>query len=199
MTPSAGGALTIQNGTLLAPNALAADIVVNQDNVNFPMTISASIQNNGSNFTALTKSGPGTLILTGNNTASGDTVVNQGTLSVTAGTLGVVGFPYIGLQIAPAFGNSATMNISGTAAVSDDHFDISGNENNFAGGTGVVNQTGGTITNGAWFSVGSFGNGTYNFSRRDQHHRGRIRILRGGGFRPRGWYGKYQRHRQFDS
>ncbi len=164
MTPTAGGALTIQGGTLLAPNALAADIVVDQNNTNFPMTISASIQNNGGNFTALTKDGAGTLILTGANTASGDVVVNQGTLSVPSGTVGVVGFPYIGFQVAPAYGNSGTVNLSGTGAISDDHFDISGNENNFAGGTGVVNQTGGTITNGAWFSVGSFGNATYNFS-----------------------------------
>ena len=165
MTPAAGGALTIQNGTLLAPNALAADIVVEQNNTSFPLTISASIQNNGGNFTALTKDGPGTLILTGANTASGDTVVNQGTLSVTAGTLGVVGFPYIGTQIAPAYGNTATMNISGASTVvSDDHFIIAGNENNFAGGTGTLNQSGGAIVNGAWFSVGAFGTGTYNFS-----------------------------------
>lgn len=164
VTPTAGGPLTIQNGILTAPNALAADILIDQNDVNHPTTISASIQNNGSNYTAITKNGAGELILNGNNTSSGDIIVNQGTLSVTAGTLGVVGAPYICTQIAPAFGNSATMNISGNAAISDDHFDIAGNENNFAGGTGVVNQTGGSITNGAWFSVGAFGNGTYNFS-----------------------------------
>ena len=163
VTPSSGGALVIQNGTMVGPSTAQADMIISQNNSTFPLTISAAIVNSAVND-ALTKTGVGTLILTGNNTYSGDTVINGGTLSVTAGTLGIVGSPFSCTQVAPAFGNTATMNISGTAVVSDDHFDIAGNENNFAGGTGVLNQTGGTILNAAWFSVGSFGNGTYNFS-----------------------------------
>lgn len=52
-------------------------------------TISSSIQNNGSNARLLYKAGPGTLSLTGNNSYSGGTVVDAGTLSVgNASTLG---------------------------------------------------------------------------------------------------------------
>jgi fibronectin-binding autotransporter adhesin len=163
VTPTSGGALTIQNGTMVAPNVAAADMIIDQNNTTSPMTISAAIVNNGSNA-ALTKNGAGTLVLSGNNTYSGDTVVNGGTVTINSGTLGIVGAPFACTQLAPAFGNSATMNIGGTAVVSDDHFAIAGNETNFAGGTAVLNQTGGSIINGAWFSVGAFGNGTYNMS-----------------------------------
>jgi autotransporter-associated beta strand protein len=58
------------------------------------LTISSAIQNN-SNTTGLTKAGPGTLVLsgTGNNTYTGQTIVNAGTLTLnkTAGVNAIAG------------------------------------------------------------------------------------------------------------
>ncbi len=88
MPPNASGALTIQNGSLTAPAVAGADVMINQSNTNFPLNITAGITNNGANTTALTKDGPGTVVLSGNNTFNGNVYVNGGTLSVTGGVIG---------------------------------------------------------------------------------------------------------------
>jgi fibronectin-binding autotransporter adhesin len=89
----AGNAVTISNGTLTGANASSSEVIVHQHNPTLPATISAVIANNGSNATALTKAGSGTLILAGANTYTGGTHVNQGILQIgngsTAGTLGL--------------------------------------------------------------------------------------------------------------
>lgn len=81
------GATTIAGGTLRGANN--ADLVVIQ-NSSADMTISSVIANQGT--TALTKSGTGRLILSGANTYTGQTYVNQGVLSISANNnLGAVG------------------------------------------------------------------------------------------------------------
>jgi autotransporter-associated beta strand protein len=81
------GAMTITGGTLRGANI--ADLVVIQ-NSPADMTIGSVIANQGT--TALTKSGTGRLILSGANTYSGQTYVNQGILSISANNnLGAVG------------------------------------------------------------------------------------------------------------
>src|SRR5690606_38539621 len=57
----------------------SADLVVIQNNVLGDLTISSAIENTGSPI-ALTKAGPGTLILSGASTYSGATRVTGGTL-----------------------------------------------------------------------------------------------------------------------
>lgn len=75
-----GGADTssITNGTITTDNA---DLIVN---TNRGLTIGAAITDNGSTPVSLTKSGGNTLTLSGANTYTGDTYVNQGTLAFGA-------------------------------------------------------------------------------------------------------------------
>jgi autotransporter-associated beta strand protein len=75
-----GGTLSGGTGLQAANNA---ELVVRTDGTNDALTISTPILANGSN--ALTKSGNGTLTLSGANTYTGATTVNAGTLSVGAG------------------------------------------------------------------------------------------------------------------
>ncbi|WP_009962450.1 beta strand repeat-containing protein [Verrucomicrobium spinosum] len=79
------GATSIAGGFLQSGNS--QDLVVIQ-NASQALTISSTIRNNGG-ATALTKSGTGTLILSGTNTYSGGTYINGGNNSGTIGT-GVV-------------------------------------------------------------------------------------------------------------
>ncbi len=89
VTPSVvGNASTIAGGTL--EGSSGGDLVVNQwdSNAAGTLTISSTIANNG-NATALTKAGPGKLILSTNNSYTGGTYIVGGTLAVTAdGQLG---------------------------------------------------------------------------------------------------------------
>ena len=71
----------ITGGTL--EGASGADLIVIQDNVNGSLlTIASAIADNGT-ATGLTKSGRGTLVLTGPNTYTGPTIINQGSAAKT--------------------------------------------------------------------------------------------------------------------
>ena len=73
------------------------------------LTIGSVIADNGG-ATALTKAGPATLILTGNNTYSGPTTIGAGTLQVGDGGTGRLG-------TGPVADNSALVfNLSGPSA-----------------------------------------------------------------------------------
>ena len=83
---AAGG--TIGGGAGLMAATAGGEIVVRTDGPGDTLTIDTPIVNNAS-ASALTKSGPGTLTLTGTNTYSGTTFINDGTLRVTgSGKLG---------------------------------------------------------------------------------------------------------------
>jgi len=71
---------TITGGAL--QGASGEDLVVMQNNTSNGLTIGSVIQDNTST-TGLTKSGAGTLTLTGTNTYTGTTYVNEGTLTIT--------------------------------------------------------------------------------------------------------------------
>jgi autotransporter-associated beta strand protein len=83
----------ISNGTLTGAAAVGSEVIVHQNSAR-AMTISAVVADNGTNTTTLTKAGveDSTLILTGANTYTGGTHVNQGFLQVgSGGTTGALG------------------------------------------------------------------------------------------------------------
>lgn len=95
MTPAAGASsigVTTLTGFATPSVAVTSDLVVHQHSAN-DLTISSIIANTVSgtftNTTGLTKSGAGKLILTGANTATGITHINEGTLELQG--LGVLG------------------------------------------------------------------------------------------------------------
>jgi len=109
------GAALDKTSTATATDVISAPVILN-DNLTItmaqPLTISGSISETGG-ARSLTKAGAGTLTLGGNNSYSGGTVVNAGTLNVSANNnLG-------------ANGSAITFNGSGgltlTAAMTSDH------------------------------------------------------------------------------
>ncbi len=90
ITPAVGAfASTITHGSLTSGNG--QDLIVNQYNTSATLTIRSTIVDNGATPIALTKSGPGTLILTGGGSYTGGTYVNSGILSVQGVTIGSSG------------------------------------------------------------------------------------------------------------
>ena len=84
VTPTVGGNLsTISGGTLAG--ASGKDLVVIQNNPSGALAINSVIANNGA-ATGLTKSGAGTLIFGQNNTYTGATMVNAGTIDLNGTT-----------------------------------------------------------------------------------------------------------------
>lgn len=166
-------AYSITGGTLRGANS--TDLIVHQYG-SADLTIGSVIANN-SGATALTKAGTGKLILTGANTYTGQTYINQGTLQIgnggTTGQLGSTanvnnnGALVVNRSDAIALAN----NISGSGSLTKlgaGTLTVSG-ANTYTGGTtlgsGAAN-TGGDITLGAANALGSggmtFAGGTLN-------------------------------------
>jgi autotransporter-associated beta strand protein len=84
VTSAGNGPTSIANGTLTTnsgANLARQDLVFIQNNTTDALAVDATISDNGA-AVALTKSGPGVLRLTGANTYSGVTVVNDGILEL---------------------------------------------------------------------------------------------------------------------
>ncbi|MEI8107207.1 MAG: autotransporter-associated beta strand repeat-containing protein [Verrucomicrobiota bacterium] len=141
MTPL-GASLTI--GT--AANAGVLTAGGNADNMggelvlgNFAtglLTVHSTVTNNGAGTIKVTKSGSGTLVLDGNNTYSGATTINQGTVKV--GVASVAG-------ISGALGSNSAVNLANTANTGLDLNGFNVQIGSLTGG-GVV---GGSVTLGA--------------------------------------------------
>jgi autotransporter-associated beta strand protein len=80
---NASGSPTITGGTLMG--AATADLIVHENHAINTLTIGSVIADNTA-ATALTKSGQGTVILTGNNTYTGPTYINGQSISSGSGT-----------------------------------------------------------------------------------------------------------------
>lgn len=114
--------------------------------------ISAPITGTGS----LVKDGTGALTLTGNNTYSGATWARRGTLEIT----GTVSHSSSDLAIGVFLGDNATLNISGTASVTNRIGFLGVN----GGSIGNAIVSGGTWTNTDELRVGDFGTGSLSIT-----------------------------------
>ncbi len=204
VTPSVGANLeTITGGTITSgepasiSSIVTSDIIVNQYNTGAGLTIQSTIADNGGS-SALTKSGPGLLTLTGANTYTGPTYINAGTLNVgsaeTAGTSGPLGNSAASNPGSIVFGGGAlqysaanNFDYSGrfsAAANQPISIDTNGQSVTFAsaltsvGGTLAVVDAVGAITPGS-------GGGAHAHRRQHLHRRHLGR---------RGWHALRQRH-----
>jgi autotransporter-associated beta strand protein len=135
-----GSSATISGGTIRA--ASNQELVIRTDGINDTLTINSVIAANGSN--ALTKSGAGTLFLSGTNTYTGKTFINGGVLSIatianlsTASPLGApttAGNGSIQLQ-------QGTLQYTGTTASTTRGFTVG-----YGGGGIDVTQAGTSLT-----------------------------------------------------
>lgn len=128
------------------------------------VTVTSNLINSTAGSTALTKSGIGTLILTGNNTYSGTTTLNEGVLEIDAwesigGTTGNAGITFAGGTLRLQNGFTGDLNRTGVISlaqgggtVDTNGADISFNTSlvDVAGMNGSFTKTGlGTLTLGA--------------------------------------------------
>ena len=158
-------ATTITNGFITAGSGSATNLYL--WNVGSgTQTIGSAIVDNGSGTVTLIRSGTGITALTGTNTYTGDTYVQQGTLSLASG--GVLGSGnYAGqvilnggtLNFASGTNQTLSGNINGTNGgallVNGGVLTLSGNSNSFS------TITGGTVTNSTGLSQLNFaGSGT---------------------------------------
>ena len=156
---------SITGGTL--QSTAGQDLVVIQNNASNGLTISSAIQDNGS-ATGLTKTGAGTLILTGSNSYSGSTILvagmlqvgsnsalGSGTVVLNAGTLSSDGTTARTLSNPVVFGADMPLgNVTNNGALT-----FSGNVN-LGGGTRTltVNSAvtlGGAVSNGGITKTGA--------------------------------------------
>jgi autotransporter-associated beta strand protein len=182
LVPNAGTASAINGGTLLG--ATNADLIVFEHSAVGSLTIGSVIADNTNNAaaggSALTKSGQGTLILTGNNTYSGPTYINGSTLTgngnantpatIAAGTLQIGGGSTSGgISNTPSVANNGTLafNRSDTVGYSAVISGIGGVKQLGSGITvltadntysGLTTISAGTLQIGGGGSTGSFNN-----------------------------------------
>lgn len=176
-TVTLGGTLTLNSGGLLVTGSGAtaitggtleggsgADLIVHQYSTG-DLTISSTLADNGS-ATALTKSGPGRLIITGTDNMTGNNYLNGGTISVNAlaelaggslvmnnGTLSYTGSGETSTRSVVLASGGGTFDIEGSATVTQTTPIISG-----GGATHTLNGV--TFNLGDWGGLTKTGSGT---------------------------------------
>lgn len=141
----AAGASGIAGGTLQRA-AGAGELIVHQFNAANPFTIGSAVADNGG-AAALTKAGPGTLVLTGANTYTGATTIGQGRL--VAATVADAGSSSIGLGSGAAGGvvlKGGTFEYSGAGPGTTARTFTAATAANVAGSTVDVSQATGVLT-----------------------------------------------------
>ena len=109
--PSGAGQLTIQNGVLTAGGATDTAGTIAVD-ASAGLTIASTIANNGAGAVSLSKIGSAALTLTGNNTFTGTTTLNVGTLNINSATaLGTSAFSVTGGTLDNTSGAAITVAI----------------------------------------------------------------------------------------
>lgn len=140
VTPNVGAFGTVITGGTLRGSSGGADLVIQQFNTTESLSIASVIADNGS-ATALTKSGPGLLVLTNNNTYTGQTYLNAGTIRIN-------GNDNLGAGAA-----GATLNMHGGTLQAVSTFALNNGGGNHR--AVVLNDNGGTfdVTSGNTLSV----------------------------------------------
>jgi fibronectin-binding autotransporter adhesin len=119
------------------------------------LTVSGVIS--GGTNVGFNKAGAGTMVLSGNNTYTGETHVNDGVLSITGGTTGV---STANIRVQPT--GTATLDISG-GTVNANLLDVG----DYTTGTAIMNMSGTsslTTAGEVWIGQASGSNGTINLS-----------------------------------
>jgi autotransporter-associated beta strand protein len=150
-----GGAL-VSGGRLVGNSASFKNAITNNSELEFNQTTAGTYSGNLSGSGTLTKTGAGTLVLSGNNSVSGGVAINAGTLSVSAanalGNSGSISF------------NGGTLQYNGTNTVdyssrfssaADQQYSIDSNGR-------AVTLSSGLASNGGSFT--KIGNGTITLS-----------------------------------
>jgi autotransporter-associated beta strand protein len=160
--------------TLAAPFPTTAPAAIR--NILFSGNGFISVSNSGgiqsaSSIINLVKTNSGTLTLWGANYYTGLTSIQGGTMNAADGSSfgnSTINSTNGNIEIAPYTGETATLNIS-NASVNAQRVIIGGvTGNTGTPGTGILNQSSGSIDSYQWFTVGSGGTtggaGTYNMS-----------------------------------
>lgn len=176
-TVTLGGTLTLAAGGLLVTGSSAnaitggtlegasgADLIIHQYSTS-ALTISSTLADNGSP-TALTKSGPGTLIISGTDNMTGNNYLNGGTVQVSAlsqlaagslflnnGTLDYTGAGETSTRAVTLAGVGGTFDIEGSATVTQTTPILSG-----GGASQTINGV--TLNLGDWSGLTKTGSGT---------------------------------------
>jgi autotransporter-associated beta strand protein len=167
-----GGNITTTASSSLIADTSALDMILNADrtvttNTDHNLAISGIISEDVP-LRALTKTGGGTLALSGDNSYTGKTSVNGGTLRVTNRTSAsgaiAVGAAASGATVLNlGAGNNFTFSATTTSRI-----DVGGDAGATAGDSGEVNHSAGDISfisgGGNQLLVGFLGTGTYNLS-----------------------------------
>ncbi len=138
VTSTVGANPTLITGGSLS-GAAGGDLSITQNNTAGPLTIASIIDDNGT--TNVVKSGPGTAILSGDNTFTGNITVTGGTLTLSGAKTGASGT----ITVSTIGGIDATLNLeNGDYALGTRDFRVGSAVPTPA--TGTVNQSGGTIS-----------------------------------------------------
>ena len=149
---------TISNGSITS--ALAAsnnnssganDLIIQQYSSTNTLTISAGITNNGSTTMSLTKAGPGTLVLSGADTYTGNTFLDGGTLSLASTNFGSTRMLVF---------NGGTLQVTGATNWTQSIASLAGGIQVGAAGATIDVENGGTLTLPNIYSAGNgYGSG----------------------------------------
>ncbi len=157
---SGGNAAVISGGSGITTTTANNDIVIRTDVAGDTLTISTPIFASGTS--SLTKSGAGTLVLSGTNTYTGGTSINAGVLSLGSGTQALGGSGTVGSIGAVTFAGGALQYSAGnntdysgkftTVGGNPYRIDTNGRNVNFAsplaasGSSGLTKSGAGTLT-----------------------------------------------------
>lgn len=136
--------------SIAASSTATNEMVLAAANAN--ITINATMVNNGANASGVTVTGPGTVTLVGNNTFTGNLVINSGTLAAGTGQGSTPTASNLG-ALQPAANRNIIINDGGTLSLTG------GNVLGTGGSTNTLSNTSLVVNSGGVFQTGLNGSG----------------------------------------